>query len=281
MFKKSYYCLVAGLPDLFFNENKTGIDSSTFRSELKKELNENDFQLARLLFLPVDNQNLLTLLFQPEKEFIPGGNFTRPILEEQITQPTDLPIYMADFMGWVKNLEIKTRFPEAENTLLSLFYQYVLSINNNTFIREWFSFDLNLRNVLTALNCRKFNYKTENQLIKTKQSTVYDLLANNRFKADLFEEEMSCADIIFRIAEMDKSMIEKEKMIDTLKWNWLDEHTFFHYFTIEKILGFILKLQITERWIKLDAETGKQLLQKLLNELKTSYTFPAEFSMVK
>ena len=280
MFKRSYYCLVAGLPDLFFNENKTGTDSSTFRSELKKELNENDFQLANLLFLPVDNKNLLTLLFQPEKDFLPAGNYTRPFLEEQIIQPTELPPYMANFIFWVKKQEIKTLFPEAENKLLSLFYEYVLQANN-TFIRQWFSFDLNLKNVLTALNCQHFNYKAENQLIKTKNTVVYDLLINNRFKADLYEEELSCADIIFRIAELDKSMIEKEKMIDTLKWSWLDEHTFFHYFTIEKILGFLLKLQITERWIKLDSETGKQLLQKLLNELKTGYKFPEEFSTIK
>ena len=280
MFKKSYYCLVAGLPDLLFNENKTGLDSSTFSGELKKELNETDFHLVKLLFLPADNKNLLTLFFQPEKEFLPTGNFTRSFLEEQITQPTELPCYMADFIFWIKNCEIKTLFPDAKNKLLSLFYEYVLQANN-TFIQQWFSFDLNLRNVLTALNCQKFNYKTENQLIKTKNSAVYKLLTNNRLKADSYEEELSCAEIIFRIAELDKSMIEKEKIIDTLKWNWLDEHTFFHYFTIEKILGFVLKLQITERWIKLDTETGKQLLQKLLYELKTSYKFPAEFSTVK
>lgn len=74
-------------------------------------------------------------------------------------------------------------------------------------------------------------------------------------------------------------MIEKERMIDNLKWEWIDAHTFFHYSTIERILGFLLKLQIIERWIELDAETGKQLLNKLLNELKTSYKFPAEFAL--
>jgi len=272
--------LVAGLPDLFFSENKTGIDSLSFHDGLKEVLNESDFQLIKLLFLPSDNKNLLTLIFQSGNDFLRSGNFNKSFLEEQIARPTEIPQYMVDFVLWVKNHEIKTKFPDAENILHSMFYEYVLQVRN-TFIQQWFSFELNLKNVLTALNCRNFNYKTENQLIKTKNSKVHDLLINNQFKPNLYEEEMSCAEIIFRIAELDKNMVEKERMMDNLKWEWLDEHTFFHYFTIEKILGFLLKLQIIERWIKMDAETGKQLLNKLLNELKTSYNFPVEFSTIK
>ena len=163
MFKKSYYCLVAGLPDLFFNESKTGIDSLAFRDELKKELNETDFQLAKLLYLHVDNQNLLTLLFQPENSFTTGGNFDKSFLETQITHPNELPKYMADFILWVKKNEVKTRFPEGENKLLSLFYEYVLK-EKNTFIKRWFTFELYQKNVSAALNCQNFNYPVENQL---------------------------------------------------------------------------------------------------------------------
>lgn len=36
-----------------------------------------------------------------------------------------------------------------------------------------------------------------------------------------------------------------------------------------------------ERWMKLDKETGKELLDKLIDELITSYEFPAEFSLTK
>jgi hypothetical protein len=42
---------------------------------------------------------------------------------------------------------------------------------------------------------------------------------------------------------------------------------FFHYFTIEKILAFILKLDIVERWLKHEPENGKMLLENLINNL--------------
>ena len=69
--------------------------------------------------------------------------------------------------------------------------------------------------------------------------------------------------------------------MDKIKWDYLDEYTFFHYFTIEKVISYVLKILITERWIKLDSETGKTLLNKLLNELKTSYKLDEEFSLNK
>ena len=72
---------------------------------------------------------------------------------------------------------------------------------------------------------------------------------------------------------------EKEKAFDNIKWKFLDEHTFFNYFTIEKILSFVIKLNIVERWIELDNETGKALFNRLINDIKMSYKFPEEFSV--
>ncbi|NQU86883.1 MAG: DUF2764 family protein, partial [Mariniphaga sp.] len=110
---------------------------------------------------------------------------------------------------------------------------------------------------------------------------VYSLLISKRLKHEFFEEELHFSDHIFRVAESNTSPEEKEKAIDKILWAYLDEQTFFHYFTVEKILSYIIKLSIIERWMKLDAETGKALLNKLIEELKLSYTFPEEFSTVK
>lgn len=151
MFKRSYYCLVAGLPDLFFGENKTGIDSISFRNELKKVLDESDFQLVKLLYLPSDNKNLLTLLLQSGNDFLPSGNFSRSFLEEQIHHPNNLPVYMQNFIRWVKTNDIKMQSPNTENQLLMLFYNFAQNEKNN-FIHDWFYFEVNLKNVLTAQN---------------------------------------------------------------------------------------------------------------------------------
>jgi hypothetical protein len=100
-------------------------------------------------------------------------------------------------------------------------------------------------------------------------------------KPEYFEEEVPFADSIFRVGESNSEMLEKEKAFDRIRWDFLDEQTFFHYFTIEKIIGFLLKQIITERWLKLEPNTGKRLMQQLINDLKTSFEFPAEFSGAK
>jgi hypothetical protein len=281
MLKRNYYCLVAGLPDLFFNENRPVFSSLEFRNDLREQLRPADFELVKLLFFPSDNRNLLNLLFRTNEPFDTAGNFTKDFLEEQLIRPLQLPDYMVQFIRWVKTNEIKSLDLQCENKLRSLFYEYVLQVGNS-FVNEWFRFELNMKNMLTTINCSRFGYALQNHLIRVRQnSEVYSLLVNNRMKPEYFEEEVSFADSIFRVGESNSEMLEKEKSLDRIRWDFLDEQTFFHYFTIEKIISFLLKLIITERWIKLETDTGKRLLQRLINDLKTSFEFPAEFSGAK
>ncbi|MFA8435327.1 MAG: DUF2764 family protein [Marinifilaceae bacterium] len=280
--KKKYYCLVAGLPDLFFNENNHRLSSLDFRNELKHQLSKTDYNLARLLYLPHDNKNLLNLVFEQNEPFCLLGNYDKKFLERQITEPVEVPDYMIRFLRWTKNLETREVNLQIENKLHSLYYEYVVEKTKNKFLTEWFQFEMNSKNILTAFNCKQFNYQPEKHLIQAGENNlVYSLLINGRLKPELFEEELPFANQLFRVAESTISPEEKEKAIDKILWDYLDEHTFFHYFTIEKILSYIIKLGIVERWMKLDAETGKALLKKLIEELKLSYTFPEEFSTVK
>lgn len=281
MLKRDYYCLVAGLPDLFFNENKPGINGLEFRNELESQLDKSDFELVKLLFLTADNENLLNYLFDLDEPFNNSGNLPKYFLDPESENPVDLPVYMPQFIDCVNNQDSREFSVQFENLLNSMFYEFLLQTKNN-FLQNWFTFELNTKNVLTAINCNRFNYEVENQLIQAgTNSTVFALLNGNRLKHELFEEELPYAEQIFRIADSEISTIEKEKSIDKIKWEYLDEETFFHYFSIEKILSFVIKLSITERWMKLDKETGKELLNKLINDLKISYEFPAEYSTVK
>jgi hypothetical protein len=73
------------------------------------------------------------------------------------------------------------------------------------------------------------------------------------------------------------NLLERELKMDTMRWNFLDEATFFNYFTIEKILAFVIKVFIVERWLSLDADKGKELFEQLIKDLENSYEFPEEF----
>ncbi len=282
MLKKKYYCLVAGLPDLFFNENKLIFNRLNFRNELQILLSTRDFKLVESLFLPYDNLNLLQFLFHQETTFHPLGLISQSEFEFQLSAENEkrsLPQYMIKFLDDLKEKEIKEYTLEVENTLHQYFYEYALG-QNNKFLHSWLYFEINLKNILTAFNCVHFGYPLSKHLIKVEQNVLpYSLLLKKQFKAELFEDVLPYCHQIFKIAESDLSLIEKEKALDQIKWEYLDQYTFFHYFTIEKILAYFIKLQITERWMKLDKEKGKILLNKLMVDLQTSTKFSEEFSI--
>lgn len=270
MFKNKYYCVVAGLPDLFFGENNKGVNSLEFKEELQNELSKPDFELVKLLYLENENKQLLSLA--PEKS---------KSSDDQDPDPIEHLEYMRVFIEWTENLGAEKSMLQFENKLNSLYYAHLLS-THNSFLENWFRFQLNIKNILTAFNCSQHAYSLEKHLIKVSQDkTVYPQLLEKRLKQEYFKDELPFADKIFHTAELDTSPEEKEKAIDKICWDYLDEQTVFHYFTIEKVLSYIIKLDIIERWMRLDAETGIALLNKLMEELKLSYTFPEEFSTVK
>jgi hypothetical protein len=81
--------------------------------------------------------------------------------------------------------------------------------------------------------------------------------------ANLFEY----TEEVIKLAE-DTDLLEREKKIDALKWDWLDEHTFFNYFSIERILAYVLRIEMLQRWRVLSVESGSQIFRELLLSMK-------------
>jgi len=279
MFKRNYYCLVAGLPDIIIDGNKPGETSHEFKNELAEQLLTSDYKFAELLYLHYDNKNLLNLLLKQDNRFITLGNYTEEYLEEQIKEPTNIVDYMKQLIFNFKAETSGNSNLSSENELQSLYYEYVLQVKND-FLEQWFKFERDMKNILTAVNCHRYDYDTEKQLIPVKhKNEVYETLVKSSPKPDLLADEVPYVEKILQIAESEMDISEKEKSLDNIKWQFLDEHTFFRYFTIEKILSFVIKLNIVERWIELDNETGKALFTRLINDIKMSYNFPEEYSV--
>ncbi len=284
MLKKEYHCLVAGLPDLFFNENKAQVNSVCFRQQLKAELSPSDYELVKLIYLAYDNENLLNQLLSQEKTFLTKGNYSKKVLLQQLSpgdEAPELPLYMLDFIEWLKSMQNEVLNLNAEIVLQQLYYEYILKAKND-FLRNWFLFQLNQKNILTTVNCIQFDYNIEEHLIKAEDNkAVCSLLINKKLKPELFEDEVPFFREIFKITETDFNWLEREKALDKVKWDYLDENTFFHYFTIEKILSYVLKLEMVERWMQLDRKKGEELLLKLINDFKASKAIMLESTQTK
>ncbi len=275
MLGRNYYYLVAGLPDIVLEQGKLSVSLADFRNELRAHLHPDDYRLLQLLFLPADNRNVLTLLQKKNSAFDPAGNYTADELEEEIREPQQLPAYLRTFIGHFKSNVAINPGMSWEDQLAGLFYDELLD-SENEFLRAWFGFDRNLRNILTGFNARRFKLQAGNLLVGNDSVTLAIQKSNARDFG--LSTEFPYVDKLIQISE-NPNPLEREKAIDHLKWNYIDELNTFNYFSIEVILGFVIRLAMVERWLSLDRKTGADLFRRLLKDLENSYEFPKAFNI--
>ncbi len=280
--KKNYYYLIAGLPELSLDDSKLGITVREFRDLYYPELADDDRALLDLIYLSYDNANLLALLKNKETVVAEGGLYTGEellgIIEAARAEETpdrQYPRYMYDFVAQLESEESAAEGIFPEDRLAQLYYAHAMS-QGNAFVERWFAFNLDLNNFLTAITARRYNLDVKPLIVGDNEVAKALRTSNSRDFGltgvmDGFEEVM-------RISEID-NLVERERKLDVLKWEWMEENSFFDYFTVEKLFAFLVKIQIIERWITLDAEAGGEMLRGMIRQLKDEVKVPQEFTI--
>ena len=66
-------------------------------------------------------------------------------------------------------------------------------------------------------------------------------------------------------------ILARERGIDDLYWDKIDELTLFDYLNFDKILGMVVKMMIIRRWLILDEATGREMFKKLVDEVRGTF----------
>ncbi|MDD4757283.1 MAG: DUF2764 family protein [Prolixibacteraceae bacterium] len=282
MSKKNYYCLVAGLPDIIPDDKKLHYSSVELREYLRNELHSSDFELVKLFYLTWDHNNLLDLLFDKEAEWDKRGNYSKDFLEPYSDKKqleslnfSLLPDYIADFIKNYHNSEDKISKSGAINILTRGWYEMMLA-SGNDFVAEVAGYKKRMGNIMLALNGRKHEIPYDDAIIGDDE--LARALKKSRARDFGISDENIDIENIIQMFEIE-NILDREMQFDNHFWKFLDEITFFNYFSIEKILAFLLKLFITERWFVLDKEKGQQIFNQFLDKLKSNFEFPEEFAI--
>ena len=134
------------------------------------------------------------------------------------------------------------------------FYRKALS-HPSAFIRGWFGYDLDVRNAKARYLNRAFGRPEEMDTVVLGEDEEREF-----DDAPLLQGILSTEDILGR-----------EKALDDLAWKKIDELTVFDYFDLDAILGFLAKLKITDRWLKLDPATGRKLFRRFTEEVRATF----------
>lgn len=277
---KYYYYLVAGLPELTLEDSKLSYTVADFKAELYPDLSDKDRKLIDLFYLKFDNANVLKLLKDKDATIDPRGNYSAEELAEFISSLKEgdeivdamFPSYLSTFISEYFNATAEDDFLH-EDRLAALYYEYAMKCKNK-FVSSWFAFNLTMNNVLVALTARKF--KMDIAPLIVGDTEVCEALRTSGARDFGLTGEVDFLDQLVKISETEE-LVEREKKIDQLRWNWMEEATFFNYFTVERLFVFLLQLEMIERWISLDKEKGNQLFRSIIATLKDEVQIPAEF----
>lgn len=275
----NYYYLVAGLPTLSLDDGKLSYTVENFKSELYPSLSDKDKKLIDLFYLKFDNVNLLKLLRNKEAEIDKRGNYSAEdllLLVEAVRQGNarekKFPSYLYDFVALYLQSAGEEHFV-AEEALAAAYYAYAMKCSNR-FVSRWFEFSLNVNNILSAFISRKYKLEVAPWIVGDTE--VCELLRTSNARDFGLGEQLEYMEDLQRIAEMDE-LVEREKKTDLLAWKWLEDESFFNYFTIERLFVFLLQLEMIERWISLDKEKGSELFRQMIQHLKEEVQIPEEF----
>ncbi len=280
---KQYHCLVAGLPEIKLDDTKSPFTLKELKEDLKNELSEKDYSVVHWLFLNHDNKNLLSYLQNKEAGFNDLGDLTasdfdsflKLLNEEEQPEIPELPDYMRQYLQLTLEEDKKQDDVNQADVLNSLYFSEAVQ-QKNEFAADWFQLQLNVLNIITALNCRKYELPIENYIVgdneiarALKTNTGRDFGIGGMF--DYFDQ-------VVRISE-ETDFEKKEKMLDALYWNYLEEKSFFYFFTVERLFVYLLQLQIVERWSVLESGNGKEVFLKMVDEMKGNVQFSDEFNV--
>lgn len=150
---------------------------------------------------------------------------------------------------------------EDEN-LSADFYAKALT-HKDQFIREYFRFDLNVRNAKVKYLNKALGREMSRDVLIFGEDTdqaVLNAVAEEFEEAADLETVLNTGDILSR-----------ERGIDDLVWEKIESLTTFNYFDIDAVLGFITKLNIVARWYRLDEQTGREMFKKLVDEVRGTF----------
>ena len=154
----------------------------------------------------------------------------------------------------------------SEKDLDADFYAAALK-HRNRFLREYFRFDLNLRNAKVRYLNAQLGREPDQDVMTGEDPEAEDVdIDGFRFTGGEFEEALKVDNIL-----ADKDLVSREKGLDDILWDKIDGLSTFHYFDIEAVLAYIAKLHIVTRWLNLDEEVGRDVFRRLLKDVRGTY----------
>lgn len=268
-----YIAFIAGLPEIGWDDRKLSLTLHDFREQAKDYIRGKDEELINMFFLPNDNAQVLRLLRKQDADALLQTVYPLKVLEEEVAEPDKgIPAYLRQFITDFKEEHLKQEM-SAENVLSWMYYEYMMS-SANSFVSHYAEFSMNLKNLLAAFNSRKYGREIGKEVIGDNDFAL--ALRTSNSKDFGLSMDYPYVEKVIALMETD-NLVERERGIDLIIWDYIDEAVTFEYFSIERVLSYMLKLMIVERWSRMNSESGRKVFMEMISRFRQSFQFEEQF----
>jgi hypothetical protein len=257
----NYYYLATVLPKLTLGE-KPEITFQEFITLLKENLSDADYDKTRKLRWFYDLLNIKAHWKKDPLDY--WGNLDEVQLEDALlAREGELPDYFYRFLDEYENKDQRLKyFPKILTE-----YFVVESKNNMGFLKKLRSFERDLRLVMTAFRARELNrdLASELQFEDPEDDIVAQLLAQR--DAKVFEPPQGFEDFKVLLEKNYSNPLQLQKAIIEYVFNWIEEALEFDYFSIDRILGYMIQFILVEKIMGLDKNKGLKVLDTIVKEV--------------
>ncbi|MEW6008259.1 MAG: DUF2764 family protein [Candidatus Omnitrophota bacterium] len=113
----------------------------------------------------------------------------------------------------------------------------------------------------TLKKWQDFDSTLRNELVKNRAQRMH-IDPGRYLRKDRFPEAFITNIAITALRS--SSILEAEKILDLARWQALDDFCFGHYFDLDFLIIYCLKLLILERWERINISDKKQVLEEAL-----------------
>jgi len=254
-----YYFLATLLPQL-----QIGVPPEINSRELKAFVEANvpsgDKEKVYAIRLYADLQNLRSFL--RGEPFSAAGNFNENQLEEAVLTRSGFPDYVYDFLERYDSKE------ERLKNFTHLFAHYFRSEvpKQEGFLHDYLLFERERRLVLTALRAKRLgrDLLEELQFEDPDDDFVVRILAQKDNKE--YEPPERYADLKGLYEEHADNPLELHKALAEYRYARIGEIAGIKPFSIDRILAYIARLEIVEKWLELDKRKGMEIVEQIVRE---------------
>jgi hypothetical protein len=255
----NYYFLGTLLPELRIDE-KPEIGFQELDRLFKENLSNKDYSKTRTIRNLFDIVNLRAYWKgDPLDEY---GNFSYNELEEALATRSMLPPYVFEYIDkYSTKEELIKHYPE----LLGIFFRTAID-NSTGFFKYYFTLERELRLVLAAFRAKKLgkDIYQELQYEDPEEDLIAQILAQK--DSQTYEPPEKYQGIKTLFEQHDDDPIELQKSLLEYRFNKIGEKIDLQLFTMDRVLAYMVKLILIERWQSMDEQKGKEIIDSMLKE---------------